>query len=105
MPPKPKFTREEIAIATKNFIKEKGLEALTARALAEALGSSVRPIFTIFESMEDVKMAAREVAIQEFEEFASDFTDYKPAFKRVGMLTVTHFRILPMIWAALLLPV
>jgi len=30
------------------------------------------------------------VAIQEFEAFASDFTDYKPAFKRVGMLTVTY---------------
>lgn len=90
MPPKPKFTKEEIAAAALAIIKEQGVEALTARDLGNRLGSSARPIFTVFKSMDEVKWAARELALREFEEYASDFADYTPAFKRVGMLTVSY---------------
>ena len=39
MPPKPKFTQEEIAAAALQIIKEQGVEALTARSLGARLGS------------------------------------------------------------------
>ena len=39
MPPKPKFTKEEIVFAAKEIVREKGLSALTAREVAEKLGS------------------------------------------------------------------
>jgi len=47
MPPKPKFTREEVVDTAIELIKDKGIEALTARELGAKLGSSARPIFTV----------------------------------------------------------
>lgn len=41
MPPKPGFTREEIVDAALDIVSRKGIEALTARELGEALGSSI----------------------------------------------------------------
>ena len=90
MPPKPKFTREKVAQVAYNIVKENGVSALTARELGKRLKSSASPIFTIFENMNDVKWAAREIALQEFEKYASDFRDYSPAFKRIGMLMVEY---------------
>ena len=90
MPPKPKFTKEEIAVAALAIVKEEGIAALTARELGKRLGSSARPIFTTFRNMEEVKWAARDLALHEFEEYASDFKDYTPAFKRIGMLMVSY---------------
>ena len=90
MPPKPKCTREEIAAAALSIIKERGLGALTARELGKRLGTTATPVFTVFENMEEVKMAARELALQEFQEYLSDFREYSPAFKRIGMLMVSY---------------
>ena len=51
MPPKPKFTKEEIVTAALNITREKGIDAVTAREIAAKLGSSARPIFTVFRNM------------------------------------------------------
>ena len=90
MPPKPKFTKEEIAAAALALVKEQGVEALTARNLGSRLGASARPIFTVFKSMEEVKWAARELALQEFERYFADFASYTPAFKHIGMQMVSY---------------
>ncbi len=90
MPPKPKFTREEVAAVAFQMIKEGGASALTARDLGQRLGTSARPIFTLFKNMEDVKQAARELAIREFMEYISDYREYTPAFKRIGMMIVSY---------------
>lgn len=90
MPPKPKFTREDVAQAALAIIKSGGVEALTARTLAAWLGSSPRPIFTLFKSMDEVKWAARELALKEFEVYTGDFDQYTPAFKRIGMMMVSY---------------
>lgn len=90
MPPKPKFTREEVARVALAIVKEEGVAALTARELGKRLGCSPSPIFTIFKNMEEVKWAARELALKEFEEYAGDFREYSPAFKRIGMLMVSY---------------
>lgn len=90
MPPKPKFTREDVAAAALSIIKEEGLSALTARELGKKLGTSASPVFTIFKNMEEVKWAARELGLKEFEEYIGDFSDYSPAFKRIGMSMVSY---------------
>ena len=90
MPPKPKFTRQEVAAVAFAMIKEGGVSALTARDLGARLGTSARPIFTLFKNMEDVKQAARELAVQEFMEYISDYQEYTPAFKRIGMMMVSY---------------
>lgn len=90
MPPKPKFTKEEIAQTALNIVKENGVSALTARELGKRLNSSASPIFTVFENMNEVKLAAREIAMREFEEYSSDFCHYSPAFKRFGMQMISY---------------
>ena len=49
MPPKFKFTREEIIQAALDLTRESGIAAVTARGLGAKLGSSVKPIFSLFE--------------------------------------------------------
>ena len=55
MPQKAKFTKEEIISVALNLVRNNGLECLTARNLALGLNSSTRPIFTVFDSMDDVQ--------------------------------------------------
>ena len=85
MPPKPKFTREEIVAAALELVSEKGIEALTARELGFRLGSSARPVFTVFSSMEEVQDAVRAAALKRFESYAQKAMHYTPVFKQIGM--------------------
>lgn len=88
MPPKPKFTRDEIVSAALSIVSEHGPDALTARSLGTQLGSSARPIFTVFDSMEELQQAVHEAAMQRFEGYAARVQGYEPAFKRIGMQMV-----------------
>lgn len=85
MPPKPKFTKEEIVAAALAIVSERGVEGLTARELGAALGSSARPIFTIFQSMEEVEQAVRKAAMARFESYTENTMPGMPMFKQVGM--------------------
>lgn len=88
MPPKPKFTKEEIVQAALDVVSRKGVEALTAKELGDALGSSARPIFTVFNSMREVQEAVRDAAMRRFEGFAAQMPPDMPLFKQVGMRMV-----------------
>ena len=88
MPPKPKFTREEIVQTALKVVSQKGAEALTAKELGEALGSSTRPIFTLFNSMNEVQEEVRKAAMYRFENFAAQKLPDMPLFKQVGMRMV-----------------
>lgn len=85
MPPKPKFTREEIIDAALKIAADRGLRALTSRELGAALGSSARPIFTVFNSMDEVFAEVRSAALARFEEYAEKAKDFTPVFKQVGI--------------------
>lgn len=55
MPPKAKFTKEEMIESALDIVKTEGFQALTARALGTKLGTSSRPIFTLFQNMEELQ--------------------------------------------------
>ncbi|MBO4925134.1 MAG: TetR/AcrR family transcriptional regulator [Clostridia bacterium] len=57
MPPKVKFQKEEIVRAAMNVARKKGLDAVTAREVAKELRVSVGPIFTWFETMDQLREA------------------------------------------------
>lgn len=88
MPPQPKFTRAEVIKEALDIVSQGGLEALTARNLGQKLGSSARPIFTLFENMEEVICEVRKAAMNYFENFESDDWHDIPIFKQVGMRMV-----------------
>lgn len=88
MPPKPKFTKEEVINAALDLVSEKGIEALTSRNLGARLGSSARPIFTVFSSMEEVQTEVGSAALKRFEEYAQKAMHYTPVVKQIGMQMV-----------------
>ena len=103
MPPKPKFTREQIVAAALELVAERGMEALTARELGTRLGSSARPIFTVYGSMEEVQREVRTAAMKRFEAYAEKAMGYTPAFKQVGMQMILFAREEPKLYQLLFL--
>ena len=85
MPPKPKYTKEEIIAAALELVSEKGMSALTARDLGTRLGTSARPIFTAFQSMEEVADGVKVAAMERFASYAHKTGGDMPIFKQVGM--------------------
>lgn len=85
MPPKPKFTKEEIVAATLGVVSKDGMNALTAKSLGNALNTSATPIFTVFHSMQEVQDEVKVAAMECFESYAHKTDADMPIFKQVGM--------------------
>lgn len=84
MPPKAKFTRDKIIQTALNIVQENGMESLSARALGTRLDSSARPIFTVFQNMEEVQQAVLNAARSKYDEYTLKGLSQTPAFKGVG---------------------
>lgn len=63
MPPKFKFTPDEIIAAAFELVRTGGWPALTTRTLADKLGSSARPIYSFFKSMEALNREVVRLAV------------------------------------------
>lgn len=85
MPPKAKFTREEIVNAGLNIVRKRGMGAVTARELGMELGSSARPVFTVFHSMEEVQEEIVRAAKEVYNRCVKQELSQEMAFKSVGM--------------------
>ncbi len=69
MPPKVKFQKEEIAAAALEVARKKGIDAVTAREVAKELRVSVGPIFTWFDTMEQLKAEVYALAREFYREY------------------------------------
>ena len=85
MPPKVRFAKEQITQAALAVVSQKGVQALTAKELGTALGTSTTPIFTVFSSMQEVHDTVKDAAMAKFEEYADKLEPSQPIFKQVGM--------------------
>ena len=84
MPPKCKFTREEIIQVALDIARSEGTSAITARALGAKLGSSSKPIFSVFENMEEVQAEVLMAAKALYAEYVQVGLHQEVAFKGVG---------------------
>ena len=83
--PKFKFTKEEVLTVTIDFIRENGIEALTARELAKKLESSTKVIFSLFSNMKNLEDEAKFVAENIFSEKVNLALKDDSPFKRLGV--------------------
>ncbi|MGN0805738.1 MAG: TetR/AcrR family transcriptional regulator [Candidatus Coproplasma sp.] len=90
MPPKPKFTKEQIIKAAYEITRRCGIEGVTANELKSALGTSASPIFTLFSSIEEIKGEVRRYAMELYSEDINRAYEYKPAFKQFGNLMISY---------------
>lgn len=49
MPPKPRFTREEIVAAALDIVSRKGIEALTARELGDTAERCIEAVYRDYD--------------------------------------------------------
>lgn len=89
MPPKPKYTKEEIVGAAYELTRKKGIDAVVAREVGKRLNTSSSPIFTVWSSMDELKEEVRKLAKQKYQQYMSDIFDYFPSFKEFGMRCVS----------------
>ena len=62
MPPRKKFTREEMIAAGLRIVRARGIEALTAKAMSIELNTSTQPVFTCFGTMDVLRSEVRAAA-------------------------------------------
>ncbi len=94
MPPKAKFSREEVVKAALEIVREEGFRALTSRALGSKLGSSARPIFTVFQNMDEVCQEVMSAAKDLYNSYLrEDMSKNKyPPYKASGMAYIRFAR-------------
>lgn len=69
MAPKNKFTKEEMIERALRVVRRRGLSALTAKALAEELGTSTQPVFTCFGTMDALRNELRLAAERLYQQY------------------------------------
>lgn len=94
MPRKNRFTREEIVSAALELTRSRGIAAVTARGLAGALGSSSKPIFGLFENMDEVQQEVQKAAFAIYQKRIGDAmaSGEFPPFKASGMAYIRFAR-------------
>ena len=90
MSPRNKYTREEMIEAAVRVVRKKGIDALTAKALASELGVSTQPVFTCFHTIEEAKREVRTAAERVYDRYVEDGLRMKVPFLGVGMQYI-HF--------------
>lgn len=85
MPPKQKFTREEIIEAALKITRIEGIAAVTARRLGAELNSSSRPIFTVFKNMNEVVEETKKAARALYNQYVNKALSERMPFKATGI--------------------
>lgn len=94
MPRKFMFTKEEIISAALKLTRRGGMAALTARALGAELGTSSRPVFSLFKNMEEVQTEVIKAAHYLYQSYLQeDMASGKyPPYKASGMAYIRFSR-------------
>lgn len=94
MPPKNKFTKDEIIQAGVNVVRKGGIDSLTARSTALELKSSTKVIFGAFDSMDSLAYEVKKRAYELYLSHQSDVTESGryPVYKASGMAYISFAR-------------
>lgn len=103
MAPKNKFTRKEMVAAAVRVVQKRGAAALTAKSLAEELGTSTQPVFTCFGTMEALKAEVYVAAERLFDEYLTNGLKEKISFLGFGSQYIRFARKEPELYRLLFL--
>ena len=88
MPPKAKYTKEQILHIAYEFVRKEGIENLTARNLAKELGTSTAPIFTAFKNIEELQEQVNKRAWELYSEYIKKGMEFDIPFKGTGLMYI-----------------
>ena len=103
MAPKNKFTKEEMVEAALRVVRAKGIGGLTAKTMADELGTSTQPVFTGFGSMDGVRREVYAAAVRVYDRYADAGLREKVPFFGVGMQYIRFAREEPELYRFLFL--
>ena len=103
MAPRNKFAREEMVEAAIQVVRKNGAASLTAKSLAEELGTSTQPVFTCFGTMETAKAEVYAAAEQLFDDYLTEGLREKISFLGFGMQYIRFVREEPELYRLLFL--
>ena len=84
MPPKVKFTSNEIIEVAVKITRAKGIDAVTAREVGRVLGVSSRPLFTYFDTVDELKREVYLYAKNLYKEYVENGLKAEIPFLGVG---------------------
>ena len=103
MAPKNKFTRDEMVAAAVQVVRTKGIDKLTAQALAAKLGTSTQPVFTCFSTMDTVRAEVRAAAEALYHAYSSKGLQEDVPFFGFGLQYIRFAREEPELYRLLFL--
>jgi len=71
MPPKQRFSQQDVIVAAFQVVRRQGWKGFSARTIASELNASTRPIYDHFESMEHIEAEVVKKILAYFIEFLS----------------------------------
>jgi AcrR family transcriptional regulator len=102
LPPKNKFTREEIVEAAFEIAREKGFSKITARSVASRLSSSVAPIYVNFKTVTELTQAVVQRVFALSEELMEKQKGQN-LFENIGKASLAFARDYPVLFRDLVL--
>ena len=100
MPPRTKISRNQVVEAAFRIVRDQGLDALSARSLADELNCSTAPVYSQFQNMEELRFAVAHKILALMEEY--DTTEYtERTFLNMGIGTVLFAREYPHLFRAI----
>ena len=103
MAPKNKFSKEEMVEAAMRVVRAKGIAGLTAKTMADELGTSTQPVFTVFGSMDTVRQEVYAAAVRVYDGYADAGLKENIPFFGVGMQYIRFAREEPELYRFLFL--
>lgn len=101
MPPKPKFTKEELIQAALELTREGGLDMVVARNLGQRLQTAPSTIFTHFTSVEEIRQAVIDAARVLYNGYVEEGLEMVPPMKGFGMQYIRFAMEEPNLYAVL----
>lgn len=94
MPPKVRITKEDIIRTAVDVVRRDGADALNARVIAKELGCSTQPVFSNFETMEELRRAVLDYADALYQQYTKREIEagQYPAYKASGMAYIRFAR-------------
>ena len=88
MPPKVRYTKEQIVQTAFEMVRQHGEAYLSARNLASRLGTSTAPIFTAFEGIDQLRDQVVRRAIALYGEYIKKGLEGEIPFKGAGLMYI-----------------
>ncbi len=97
MPPKNKFSKEQISEAAFAIAESEGIDRITIRKVADRLGSSIAPIYVNFTDVEALRQAVIDQVVAISQQLLAEETSRSP-FANIGVASLRFAKLYPVLF-------